>query len=384
MALRWKVLLVTLGIAYALSTSAAEVYVLALSGDGSASVTIDREGKTAYITDGGRPGAAGLSSALIHGMPVLDYLTENGIDHLVVTCSHPHLDHMGGIQALVSSDRRVTQFKSVLFVDSNHLEGKPSLYQLFQRSWPEAAADVERFRYASADGVNAFEHFVAGLPGRTATVSNFVYQTSDVGNEIHDHAVVTQYALDRTDGQGTVFVDFDDASTELVGKWSEQANARLNVVMVPHHGSRNNNLTSVLAKRDALGLKSAVIAVNRWNRFLHPDADVLDALVAQLGADNVFITDSDLGDNIVVDENGAGTSVTAEGRTWPGGARFASPIPPFNVRQREPTTSGKSRPSADPHDWRCRNRNCWGGNLARNRMTVCVLVDRELLANMRS
>jgi beta-lactamase superfamily II metal-dependent hydrolase len=304
----WKVLVLTLGIAYALSTSAAEVYVLALTGDGSASVTIDKGAKTAYITDGGRPGKGGLSKALIHGVLVLDYLNQNDIENLVVTCSHPHLDHMGGVQEFISSDARITQFKSVLFVDSNHLEGKPSLYQIFQQSWPQAASDTERFKYASADGTNAFEKFVANLSGRTANVSNFAYESNTVGTDTHDHSVVTQYAFDRADGNGTVFVDFDDASTNLVQKWSEQKGARLNVVMVPHHGSRNNNLAAVLAKRDALGLKSAVIAVNRWNRFLHPDADVLDSLVTQLGPDNVFITDSDLGDNIVVDDNGARTS----------------------------------------------------------------------------
>jgi competence protein ComEC len=86
------------------------------------------------------------------------------------------------------------------------------------------------------------------------------------------------------------------------------ANARADVLKVPHHGSRTSSTPPFLA---AVGPRLGVISAGLHNRFGHPHPEVVEALDAR-GVKTVRI-----------DRTGGVTLVT-DGRTWTARDRFGS------------------------------------------------------------
>lgn len=88
-----------------------DYYVLALQSDGQASVIVDEGTHTAYLIDLGRKkeGERLLftqGTDRFGGKPMLRYLAEDrAVEHLVIVCSHPHSDHMGGIESAFSKPK---------------------------------------------------------------------------------------------------------------------------------------------------------------------------------------------------------------------------------------------------------------------------------------
>src|SRR5882762_9061036 len=87
---------VLIALVFVLAQAQKLVY-LPLQLPGQASVAIDEAKRTAYVVDLGKDKAG--SEILFEGKPLLDRLSELKIAHVVFSCSHPHLDHMGGIRA---------------------------------------------------------------------------------------------------------------------------------------------------------------------------------------------------------------------------------------------------------------------------------------------
>jgi beta-lactamase superfamily II metal-dependent hydrolase len=92
---RAPIALTALTLWLAAGASAQTARYLALRGEGTASVLVDEAVHTAYITDGGHTGKAGIQGANIGRQSVLEYLLGKGVTRLVITCSHPHADHLG-------------------------------------------------------------------------------------------------------------------------------------------------------------------------------------------------------------------------------------------------------------------------------------------------
>jgi beta-lactamase superfamily II metal-dependent hydrolase len=101
--------LIVLGYGFVPSAFAQEAYYLAIQGEGTACVLIPREGKKAYIIDGGKA-QTGLRTATLDDEPVLDALWKRKVEHLVIICSHPHNDHMGGLVSMIRDDRAFRRF----------------------------------------------------------------------------------------------------------------------------------------------------------------------------------------------------------------------------------------------------------------------------------
>ena len=100
---RLRALLLALVVSVLPSTLVAqEAVYLAIKGEGTASVVLSNSNHTAYITDGGNA-RTGIAGAKVDGQPVLDLLLERGYNKLVITCSHPHADHMGGLKEMLRS-----------------------------------------------------------------------------------------------------------------------------------------------------------------------------------------------------------------------------------------------------------------------------------------
>lgn len=278
------------------SAYAQRAIFLAIQGDGTASVVIDSSRKAAWITDGGRGGRSGIVGARIDGMPVLKYLMERGVKTLAITCSHPHDDHMGGLKALVA-DPLIRNFQ-LRFVD-NGISEQDRLFAIYEKA---VGADfaAAHAKYESAANRNAFVDFATGSAG-DIEVSNFQYDATSVGGGVHDTSVLMQYKIKGTPPRKVV--DFDDASTELINTWVASGGTA-DAIVYPHHGSRNNSIDGVLAKRRAIGVRDVVITVNRQNRFLHPSSEKLLEMLRTFQPEHIFITDSDLGENVTIDRNG--------------------------------------------------------------------------------
>src|ERR1700732_2674701 len=90
---------------------------LAIEGEGTASVLLDEAVQTAYLTDAGKSGGTGIQGALVEGMPIFPYLRSKGIKRLVITCSHPHADHMAGFLNIVR-DGQIRRFDEIVFMDN--------------------------------------------------------------------------------------------------------------------------------------------------------------------------------------------------------------------------------------------------------------------------
>jgi beta-lactamase superfamily II metal-dependent hydrolase len=305
-------------------------HFLALKGEGSASVVIDDATETAYITDGGKGKASGIQGAAIDGERVLDYLLGQQVKRLVITCSHPHSDHMGGLRAAVRSSK-IKSFDELVFIDNDYerrerarlneageetAQKRESLVTIYENKWGKGGKPPVTYR--SAFGKNAFEGLAR--KGAEVLVSNFAYDPKRIGKNIHDEAVVTQY--DLSDGVNSIrMVDFDDASTALVDTWvGGPPPPKVNVLVVPHHGSANNNISEILSRSEDLGLRDVIIPVNLDNQYNHPDPEVLRGLLERFRPEHVFLTGSVKGDNVEVTTE----SVQAEGGSARNSERLAS------------------------------------------------------------
>jgi mRNA degradation ribonuclease J1/J2 len=88
---------------------------------------------------------------LLKQHPVLDYLKseEQGIKHLVISCSHPHEDHTGGLKDLVRDladlvrKDAIPTLETVDFVDAiNASDDKKrisSLSKIYEQRWNDPA-----------------------------------------------------------------------------------------------------------------------------------------------------------------------------------------------------------------------------------------------------
>jgi hypothetical protein len=253
---------------------------------------------TAYITDGGRRGS--LTGQFAFGdKPLLKYLYDEGYENLVVTCSHPHADHAGGLLELAKhkggspSDPDLRNFANVVFIDS----GYPANETLLAAFEDVHGTDHPHVARVTAENQNAFaSSAVRSLtsPDASVQVSNFVYKPDEAVG-IHGHSVITHYVLASPDGESrTLVTDFDDADNRLIQSWAAWAEGNLpqtthRVYVAPHHNSDLSNIGPLLSER--IRPDSVVITANAGNRFRHPGPANWLKWVTTLGSlANVHVT----------------------------------------------------------------------------------------------
>lgn len=301
----------------ALGAAAQVAHYLAVEGEGTASVVLEaskpQNGQTAYVTDGGKGGRLGLGGASIGGKGILQYLLDQGVTRLVITCSHPHSDHMDGLKAAVR-DPKIQEFKEIIFVDNGYDKAQ-SLASYYRKAWGNRSRPA--VSYSSAANRDAF----AGLPktGARLRVSNFRYDPSEIPPSrgeapIHGRSIITEYEL-MGPGQALRVVDLDDASTPLIAKWAGQKPPpKVNVLISAHHGSIKNDVSPILDRPDNFGLRHIIFTANLENHHDHPSPEVLLRVLKELGPDRVSITGSAIGQNVEITPQGVKISSKAEHR----------------------------------------------------------------------
>jgi hypothetical protein len=270
--------------------------MFALRGPGQGSVAIDKTKRTAFITDLGKSGDG--DKVTLDGLPLMDRLSDLKIRNLVVTCSHPHSDHMGGIRALFAKPEAfftdytmaTPRFESITVIDNGVTD---SLETILRQSLSGNRA--LKISYRSAAKTNAFKGLAD--PGDDVFVENIPYTPSDKPGP-HGRSIITRTKL----GQGHSSVDFDDADSTVIAKvvneMISQGTTEIDSFVVPHHGSAYHDLEPILK----LNPKQAIITVNPRNPYGHPSPAILLMLIEKLKPENVLFTGS--ADHLVMDPSG--------------------------------------------------------------------------------
>src|SRR5258706_6021569 len=265
---RWLALSVVFLIASA--STAEEVLVMAIPGEGTAIIYISDNTHKALVTDGGKRGDAGLAKAQINGKGVLEWLRDRGVTVLAIECSHPDSDHLDALVEIVRNNATLRQFESLYFVDSGFRKGNKnaskSLFEHYHEAQGAEAQQPKVVRMSSAEGRNAFE----GIFGNADEigVKNFSYKP-EVDAPVHGHTIITETTIRHAEKDGSIkaggpvtrMVDPDDANTKLVKAWAEWLGPEeraIDIYVVPHHGSDGTDISPILALRP----KACVFTVN--------------------------------------------------------------------------------------------------------------------------
>ena len=205
----------------------------------------------AMVIDGGPASASSFVYSYIRNTLSLEH-----VDYVVST--HPHLDHVYGLSAVLNAVPVDLILTPVLKWDSK--------------------AFNSMLKYAEAQGtplVVPEEGDTMTLGGATVTVLHCWPEAIDYGRT-NDSSIVT-----RIDYGNTSFIITGDAED-----WSEYMmiddglNLSADVLRVSHHGSSTGSTLEFL---QAIQPKYAVISVGKDNGYGHPHKEVLDRL-AEVGA----------------------------------------------------------------------------------------------------
>lgn len=303
-----RFILFVTGLLFAIATSSQEVRFLAIRGDGTASVILDKESGTAYINDGGRAGTRGIAGATIDGLPVLEHLLKEQVRTLVISCSHPHEDHMGGLESQIQG-QKILEFEKLALIDAIKRgaisdRGKPisRLQDVFIAAHGEdIAAQKLIARLDPAIDANRFAEL--NLRPGAVSVQNYKYNPVTIGGDVHDAAMIIETRV-RVGEIEKLIVDFDDASSALIKQWAtDRPDERVDVIVAAHHGSRRNDMSPALKMLEK-GKGDIIFTVNEGNQFLHPSPRSLDAAIRAVGVDRVHITGSRSGNNVSISAQG--------------------------------------------------------------------------------
>lgn len=288
---------------------ASEYQMLALQREGQASIAFDDAAKAAYIVDLGH-GQDG-DRVKFGAKDLIDYLAvERKVEHLVITCSHPHSDHMGGIKALFTNARPTffydgdlsrPKFKSLIVIDNGVPDSLGRLYAKFAtEAGGSSAIDFRHLDVTGPDG--AARDAFADLPfeQKDLRIRNVAYAPQEAA-DIHGRSIITV-----TDLRQGLIVDFDDADSGAIRSAVEALKrsgvSEIDAFVVPHHGSRYHEIEPILDLKP----KRALIAVNPSNRFGHPSAEIVLQLLNRLPPENVLFSGSE--SNVVFERSGTVTA----------------------------------------------------------------------------
>jgi competence protein ComEC len=238
-------------------------------GQGDSILVVSPTGHTMLIDAGGPTGAAanaenasGTSSFDIGEEVVSPYLWSRHLRRLdIITLTHAHSDHMGGMAAVLRNFR-----PSALWVAVD------STAPAFRALLAEAAALNIPVRHLRAGDTPTFD-------GTTLTVLAPTPTYTNLGPPVNNDSLVLRLQF----GQSSVLLEGDaEAPSEHAMVLASLSNSSLalgpdTLLKVGHHGSRTSTTPDFLA---LAAPTDAVISVGRQNTFGHPRPEIITRLAA--------------------------------------------------------------------------------------------------------
>lgn len=185
-------------------------------GQGDSELIISDDGKTMLIDSGEAE----------YGAAVVNYLKKLGISHLdYIIATHPHSDHMGGMETIILSDLTVGNIIIPAIPDefvptTRTFEG--FLEAVAEKGYKLTAAKTEAFRFGSG------------------TVS--IYMTDYDGDNMNNYSVVTRF-----DFGNSSFLFTGDMETKIEKEMiSLGYDLNVDVLKVGHHGSTTSSCDDFL------------------------------------------------------------------------------------------------------------------------------------------
>lgn len=253
--------LVTLG-GWAMQRPAELRYIQLSVGQADAALLLD--GDRTIVIDTGADGEA-----------VVDYLLHENRDVDALILTHLHLDHIGGVEAILDSGVEVAQIYLPVNAEKQHLDAE--CLRIYERILAE---DIPVKPLASGDELRYNRSTIRAVWPRRETVRS--------GHDANDWPLVLAIDLD-----GYTLLQASD----LTGLYENYAAVPADVLKVAHHGSSASTYDAFL---DHVQPRYALLSVSSGSRTL-PAADTLARLSKrQIG---VFRTD-ECGDITLSVENG--------------------------------------------------------------------------------
>lgn len=215
-----------------------------------------------------------------YGDVVVDDLRALGVDHIdLLVATHPHSDHIGGMQEVLSS------FPVTEVLDSG-LPHTSSLYENFLDEIQARHINYSVARRGDTIDLDDLRIFILSPPDTL------------IGDDLNDNSVVLRVSY------GT----FNLLFTGDAGKTAESQLVKTgyaldaDVLKVSHHGSSDATGSAFLTRVDP---DIAVISVGSENEYGHPHAETID----RLEATGVKIYRTDIDGTILVVSDGSSFSV---------------------------------------------------------------------------
>ncbi len=184
------------------------------------------------------------------GEKIVSYLEEEGItDFSYVVGTHPHEDHIGGLDDIINN------------------------FQIETFYMPDVVTTTKTFE----DVLTSLEknNVLLSIPsaGDTFTLGDAKVKVLYVGTEEESDLNDTSIILKVT-YKGVSFLFTGDASTKIENQISEE-DLKSTVLKVGHHGSKTSTNKTLL---ESINPSYAVISVGKDNQYKHPEEEVLSLL----------------------------------------------------------------------------------------------------------
>jgi competence protein ComEC len=187
----------------------------------------------------------------------------------LVVCTQPQADHVTGLV-------EVLQRYKVRQVLEPHVSYDSSIYQEWLNVVEDKGIEYNVARTGQEiDLGNGIQLEILNPP------RNLFQETS---HDVDNNGVVLRLTWHKVSFLFTADIR-EEAEFELIG---QRVNLRSTVLKVAHHGSDTSTASQFLS---AVAPEVAVICVGAGNPFGHPSSEVMERLIARLGADNVYRTD---------------------------------------------------------------------------------------------
>ncbi len=217
---------------------------------------------------------------------VVSQLRTAGVDHLdLVIATHPHADHIGGMEQAIAA------FPPKVYVDSG-LTHTTETYRSLMRAIEGTSIGYRTALTGTVFNLDDGAKIEILLPGDT--------RLRDTRSDLNANSVVT-----RLTHGSDCFLFTGDAEAVTEQLLIQNGITQCDVLKVAHHGSEYSSTQGFL---DAVRPKIALVSVGTDNRYHHPGRDTMDRLTAM----GISIYRTDLAGAVTLTSTGHGVTVQTQ------------------------------------------------------------------------